>query len=349
MNKRNIINGMAMAIGVAMLGSGCISVNVGKPETFSKEFYGGEQPVKVLSEKCLKTEPAIDSRQLAKGRLGIGLRGEIETKTEIEKIYKTVNVERQKKIDFGLCPGLREVLDGGAKEGSDNMRAMVGFNFDLDSKTYVNLMSHGFGNTMGMFLGFFLMTPYATIVEPIAGDYSCSTHHWVLPETPSVGISAVQFFAQEVGDRQKALEIISSPEFESLGVKTYVNSGESSQSAFASNFTHMPLFGFHKRSRVRVLPIEVTRHEVLGKTETKVENKMAVGPFRVRLSIPSRGYEETVEVPKGRSQAWFNNVPDGVAAGTDIEIAFEVSDEEPVNVTATLLGAIGPGACALAL
>ncbi len=326
------------AIATAATMTGCISVSVGKPEHFSKEFYGGEQPARVISSKCLGAEPTVDAGQLAKGRLAIGLKGKIETKSATEKVYKTINIERQKKLDFGICPGVREMLDFGGKKNPDHMIAMVGANFDPDSKVYENRMGSGFGWSLGAFLGTFLMIPYAVVVEPVFGDWSCSTHHWVLPETPLLARGVMQFFASEAGDRQKALEIISSSEFEPLGVKTYVNSGTSHQSPFASTFTHMALLGFHKRSVVRVHPIEITRREPTDAIETSTANAVVgVGPFKVRLSIPSLHYDQTVEVPKGRSLAWFNDLPDGAGAGTQVKIRFEASGSGVSEATTTLL------------
>ena len=338
MKKSGLMAAMAAALA---LGSGCVSINVGKPEQYSREFYGGERPARVVSTQCLGAQPTVDASQLQKGRIAIGLKGEIETKTEKEKVFKTVTVERQKKLDFGLCPAWREMLDLGVKKDSDNMVAMVGCNFDPASKTYENRMNYGFGWTMGSFLGMFLMVPYSTLVEPFAGDYSCSTHHWILPETPAAAGGFIQFFAKETGDREKALEIISSPEFAPLGVKTYVNSGSDGQSAFASQFSHMSLFGFHKRSRVRVLPFEISRREPVGELDVKREGKMAVGPFRVRLAIPALGWEQSADVPKGRSQAWFNDLPDGVGKGSELVIHYEATSDEPVPVSAVLLEATG--------
>ena len=335
------------AVAASMLGSGCLSVNIGKPERFSKEFYGGEQTAGVISETCVSVEMTVDARQLGKGRIGIGLKGLVETETKREKVYKLLTVERQKILDFGFCPGWSEMLDFEGLErkndgdeanlNSGSLTAMVGTCFEPDSKIYSNYMSGGVGWTFGSFLGMYLMVPYAVVVEPILGDWSCSTHHWILPGSVVGGMGGIQYFADETGERKTILELISSsPEFKPLGIKTYVNSGTQCQSAFASQFTHMALLGFHKRSKVRILPLEIVRREAVSGTDVRKETKTAVGPFRIHLEIPALNWRHSEDVPKGRGQAWFD-LPAGVGAGTDINIHYEAPSGECAETTKLLL------------
>lgn len=351
-NPKAILKTAAAAVAALLLGSGCLSVNAGKPERFSKEYCAGERPAKVVSKECVSVEPAVDARQLDKGRLGVGLKGTVETRTERERIYRTLTVERQRKFDFGLFPGLRESADfeglaprndGEETDGiSGRLVPMVGASFDPDSKTYVNYGQAGFGWTFGTLLGVFFMTPYAAVAEPFVGDWSCSTHHWILPGSPvGGGIGIPQFYADEGGERKTVLDLISSsPEFEPLGVRTYANSGTAGQSAFASQFTHAALFGFHKCVEVRILPPEITRREPVPGVETRTESRTAVGPFRVRLEIPSLGWSRTEDVRKGRAQAWFD-LPAGAGAKTEARIRFEALPGESAETTEELLDKVG--------
>lgn len=353
MNKptRNFLAGALPALGLSILASGCVSVNVGRPERFAKEFYSGDQPVRVVSETCTSIEPTVDTRQLDKGRIAIGLKGDVEIRTEMEKVYKTLTVERQRKLDFGLFPAWRETMDfAGLRrdEGNDgSLVSMAGADFDPSAKVYENRMTAGFGWTFGMLGGMFLMTPYATIVEPLAGDWSCATHHWVLPGTTASAGAFLCFYIDETGDKGKELEIISSPEFAPLGVRTYLNS-PGSQSAFASQFTHSALFGFHKRAKVRVLPLETTRRESVEGCEVRTDRKVAVGPFRVHLAIPALAWSQTADVPRGRGQAWFD-LPSEAGAGTELAIRFEFAADEPAESTKILLETAGTSTYPLSL
>jgi hypothetical protein len=353
MNKpaRNVFAAASLACGLSILGSGCFSANVGNPERFSKEFYSGNQPVRVLSETCTSIEPTVDRRQMAEGRIAIGLKGDVEIRTEMEKVYKTLTVERQRKLDFGLCPAWRETLDfDGLRrdDGNDgSLVSMAGSDFDASAKMYENRMAAGFGWTFGMLGGMFLMVPYALLVEPLAGDWACATHHWVLPGTTVSAGAFLCFYIDETGDKGKELEIISSPEFAPLGVRTYLNS-PGSQSAFASQFTHSALLGFHKRAKVRVLPLETTRRESIEGCEVSTDRKVAVGPFRVHLAIPSLEWSGTADVPRGRGQAWFE-LPAGATGGTELEIRFEFPADEPAESTKILLETAGTSVYSLPL
>lgn len=350
-NTRNILKTAATTATALLLGSGCLSVNVGKPERFSKEYCAGEQTARTVSEECVSAGPAIDARQLGKGRLGVGLKGSVETKTEKERVYKTLTVERQKKFDFGFCPGWREALDFKGLQRNDGdeetdgisgyLFPTVGTSYEPDSKSYVNYEGGGFGWTLGTFLGIYLMIPYATFVEPFAGDWSCSTHHWILPGSAVGGGALLQYFADETGERKTVLDLISTdPAFEPLKIRTHVNSGSDGQSAFASQFTHMAAFGFHKRSEIKILLPETIRREPVPGIETRTDTQTAVGPFRVHLEIPALGWSRTEDVRKGRAQAWFN-LPAGAGAGTETRIRFEAPDEERAETTERLLEAVG--------
>jgi hypothetical protein len=319
-----------------LFGSGCMSIDIGRPEVYTKEFYSGEEAVRVVSTAFLRPEAAVDDRQLSKGRIGVGLKGEVETKTEMAKVYKKMTVERQRKLDFGFCPGWREML----APSENAMISMCGSSFNPESKGYENLMESGCAWTAGFFLGLYGMIPYACLVEPFYGDWSCSTHHWVLPETPAVAARGIFYAADEMGDRRKALEILSSDEFRHLGLKTCLNAPPESQNAFASQFTHIALFGFHRWSEVRVLPFEETRREKIPGLETKAERRSAVGPFRVTVSVPSRGWDSSVDVPKGRGQAWFD-LPDDLPDGVELEIHFSPSGGDAPPVTSGLLETAG--------
>ena len=353
MNKmtKSLFAAVLPALALSILGSGCFSVNVGEPERFAKEFHSGNQPVRVLSETCTSIEATVDRRELAKGRIAIGLKGDVEIRTEMEKIYKTLTVERQRKLDFGLFPAWRETMDfDGLRrdDGNDgSMVSMAGSDFDASAKMYENRLTAGFGWTFGTIGGMFLMAPYALLVEPLVGDWACATHHWVLPGARASAGAFLCFYIDETGDKGKEMEIISSPEFAPLGVRTYLNSPDS-QSAFASQFTHSALLGFHKRAKVRVLPLEITRRESIEGCEVRTDRKVAVGPFRVHLAIPALEWSQTADVPRGRGQAWFD-LPAEAAGGTEMEIRFEFPAEEPAESTKILLETAGTSVYSLPL
>lgn len=337
--KHTIVIVPFSALAAALLGTGCVSIDIGKPEAYTKEFLSAETPTRVVSMTGADPEATVDVRQLGKGRIGVGLKGDIETKAEKERVFKKLTVERQRKLDFGFGPAWREIL-WDARPGT-NMVSMVGTSFSEESKGYENHLSSGCAWTAGFFLGFYGVIPYACLVEPFYGDWSCSTHHWVLPETPAVYAGGgLLYAADETGDRLKVLEILSSDEFRHLGVKTRLNSPSDSQNAFASQFTHSALFGFHRWSEVRIFPLEEVRRERIPGFESRSERKNAVGPFRVTVSSPARHWEVTAEVPKGRAQAWFD-VPDGIRSGEEIEVRFSSVDADVPATTAALLEAAG--------
>lgn len=344
--KRKTAWAAMLAAGAALLGGGCFSVDVGPREWYSKEYFSGEEAGRTVSVACTSVEPSVDARQLSKGRIGIGLKGEVETRREKEKVYKRLTIERQRKLDFGLLPAWRETFDfaGIRLDGNDDgsMVSMAGADFNPDTKAYENRGGYGLVWTGGTFLGMILMTPYATLVEPFAGDWSCSTHHWVLPGTTANRDAFLHWYADETGDRLQSLEI-AAPVFEALGVRTW-HDGPGSQDEFTSQFTHSALFGFHKRSKVYVRPPATTRREAVEGHETRTDTHVAVGPFRVWLGIPALGWSDSADVPRGRGQAWFD-LPEGAGPGTELEIRFGPAQEEPAESTKRLLEAAGAAAC----
>lgn len=262
----------------AMLGTGCVSIPMGT-EKYTAEFPSGIRTMGVLS-KSYRVD--TDVREEPQGVVTVGLAGVITSTLAQSQHYKSVTVEKRKRLAFGFGPGF----------GSENQPENFSWRSDkklLESVAglhYKNDVYEGTTVQQTNPLGMYLYIPIALLYEPFFGKWECDSHHWI-------------------GRNSGYLKMFSPEERRKIGAWTTDDNEAHPQTWFRSGFTHAAAFGFHRYCDYEIHdPVDIQRETPVASKVATNERKVP-GPYSVTLELPALGFTNTVDVANGQTSAAF--------------------------------------------
>lgn len=295
--EKGMKTGMAwMAVaGLALAGGGCMSVNVGKP-TVQTAIYKSETVEQGVAGVASAGEWAGVEQEGA--ALRVGLRGRAKVTERRADIYRELTVTKQKKMRFGIMPGLYEDMfhnpdelaplmgcerfesraafeQAKAAGKTDNGRVDFLFPDNPKAKGPVYYQRMGCGAAC---VGLVLQTPVALFVTPFYGEWEPKNLHWWGP-----GIDAITLLSKEDQER--------------LGINQCPVQWKQ------SIMEHMALIGFHRSMGVK-LESRFVRNEPFT-TERTTEEVAVEGPYEVEVEIPAIGYKRKQLVMEGETTETF--------------------------------------------
>ena len=276
---------LTMTAAIVAFGTGCISFPMGE-ETYTAEFPSDIRPTARMLPKSYKVSTVVGEGDEFHRTATIELAGQITSGLPHVQHYKSVTVEKRKKLAFGLFPGTAEVFFN--TPGEKRLWSIFGLRY-WDSTTYQAIGGRA------DFAGFFFYTPVALLYEPFFGTWECHSHHWA-------------------GKNVQYLQKFSPEEREKIGAFTRADQDAHPQAWIRSGFTHSALIGFHRYCDYEVHdPVESTKTTPAPSKTVTTDRKVA-GPYSVQLELPSIGFSQTVAVPLGQTMASFD-LPSPPAGG----------------------------------
>ena len=287
------------ALAAALLGSGCMSFEVGDPTYASVEYKAETTFAKTLSREAADVAPSVSQDGDA---LRIGLRGSIETKTETEDVYREISVKRQKRMSFGLFPAADEAWrkPKGAMLPLQDMKietdpatiARVKRQFPIDplhqavyeAPTGETYIAHSMIEDLPDLLGV-LYTPWALLVTPFYGDWECRSHHWC-------------FRAGVHNDFLAAYMKLPEAERRKLGIN------QCDSYSAGGRVAHAPWFGFHRYVNLYPRGPTLSRKEKSVRA-TRSPAVAVAGPYEIEVEIPAIGYKRRQGVLEGQTEEPF--------------------------------------------
>lgn len=301
----------ALALCGALAG-GCVAVDVGAPQTFTKEYpaeTGAAGPAEAVAHEPRESVSGRD----ADGRriLRIGLEGEVVTEQPMERSWERVSVVKQRKLAFGLTPARAELFY--RPQGS--LMPMVGWehkgggNYERWTSRDELIMEVYFG---------VLWLPYTLLVEPFL-PYECGTHHWGRQSKPSL-LPSGERGTKDEESKVKYLAKFSEEERREIGAWIWSDEKEHPQRSTASSCSHWGLFGFHKYCTYVVQGPERLSKRTREAPVSERRKRSVLGPYRVTLELPECGFARTLDVPRGETGVDFDlgwlDTADGRAEGS---------------------------------
>ena len=284
-----------LLIPVAVLGTGCVAFNVGRPETFrhgETVFETAKDPSssEILDAKVSFSQPRADVAE-------IGLLATVrETYPRTSRTDETT-VVRQKRMSFGFLPFFAE------NDGPDDTLVPSGFYRNGRTvsdpelgRRYVYKTAEEMEGEPGVFLaglclipGMYVNSVVALVWTPFFGDWECNHVDWVERKNCRRGsFGAGRLYYDTATPALYALSKFPEEDRRRIGVRTCYDPGDTAPSLDV--ITHWKLFGFHKFLRVWIRgPVRGTPVE--ADPEIRTRRGVAVpGPISVRVFIPEVGW-----------------------------------------------------------
>lgn len=285
-----------LAVAGLAFGGGCVSIPAGK-QTFYTEYPSevwvieGQTP-----SKTHLPEPAVSTRDIAKGAVSVGLSGTVQFTWQREQHYDGVKVVKSKRLAIGFMPGHAEWI----LRPKTSLQPLVMWQYEGDGKYSIQYSNKDFQGEaiVGLFLA-----PVSLLVAPFL-PFECESHHWgraakpdvtVHPDADRSGIPESNWLAKfPEKDRQE------------MGAWIWSDEQEHPHRAGLSGITHLGLVGCHKYCTYVVLGPKMLEKTTPADPEIVRRNRFVRGPYAVTLFLPGIGYEETREVAPGRTDAAFS-------------------------------------------
>lgn len=317
-----------MAAAMALLGSGCVSVKIGKPTVQTAEYKSETVVQGVAGVEPAEEWPSVEQEG---GLLRVGLKGRAKVLERRADIYRELTVTKQRKMSFGFFPGMAE----GGYATPEELVPMIGFDmFESEEafKPYAGMTSMvvreggriyaraplNFEFFMGM-----AWTPVALFVTPFWGDWEPQTYHWYRGDN---GRWNTGVFNKLNPDDRERMRLNTCP-----------------VSAWKSYTTHLAWLGFHRFETLE-LGDRFLRNEPFTAERTTGEVSVQ-GPYEVEVEIPSIGYKRRQPVMSGETADTFYLPSEGGTGEAEAEIRFFAAggDEakRPPEERAVLDGAQG--------
>ncbi len=295
-------------LAAAVLGSGCVAFNVGKPETFTHA-----ERVVETAELPIQTEVlSSDARLQKRGNdVAVGLGLEILEGFEKREHTETVIVRKQKRLAIGFFPGAAECIfmPNGALEPAWSTQYGGYVETPKWHTVYSNDPRPGFGTyvfwQLGSLLSFGVIHGFATLnsllVQPFA-DWHCE-HDFIGPDILGASTpSSQRYYDASLSPKLQSLDKFAPPERKKIGVYTCFDKRAGAGSS--KPISHLGLVGVHKYLAVFVDDLKRTPSTVIG-TETKRRSAFAIGPFIAEFKIPDLNHDDWKRVAPGETQATF--------------------------------------------
>ena len=278
----------AVACGLALAGSGCVSVKIGPPTVQTAEYKSETVTQGVLGMEAAEAGPALEQNGLA---LRLGLQGRAKVLEGRADIYRELIVTKQRKMSFGFLPGMAE----GAYATPDELVPLIGFDMfesEKEFKPYAGMAGMVVREggkiyaraplNLEVLLGM-AWTPVALFVTPFWGDWEPQTYHWYRGDQGRWDTGVFNKLKRE--DRER-MRLNTCP-----------------VSSWKSYTTHLAWLGFHRFETLE-LGDRFARNEPF--TVTNLTGTLAVrGPYEVEVEIPSIGYKRRQLVSPGDTAETF--------------------------------------------
>lgn len=291
-----------------------MAVDMGRPQVFTTEYPAGIRASGMPEAVSHEPRESVAGRE-ADGRriLRIGLEGDVVTEQAMERYWERVSVEKQRKLAFGFLPTRAELFH--RPQGS--LMPMVGWKHTGSGHYEILTDNKGGEMSWDIYLGIFWL-PYSLLVAPCL-PYECGTHHWGRQSRPTMVTSVDKETTGEVS-KVNYLVHFSEEDRKEIGAWMWNDESEHPQRQFASLFSHLSLFGFHKYCTYVVKGPESLSRSVPVAPVSERRKRSVLGPYRVSLELPECGFSRTLDVPKGESAVDFDlgwlETSDGRAEGT---------------------------------
>lgn len=291
-----------------------MAVDMGRPQVFTTEYPAGIRASRMPEAVSHEPRESVAGRE-ADGRriLRIGLEGDVVTEQAMERYWERVSVEKQRKLAFGFLPTRAELFH--RPQGS--LMPMVGWKHTGSGHYEILTDNKGGEMSWDIYLGIFWL-PYSLLVAPCL-PYECGTHHWGRQSRPTMVTSVDKETTGEVS-KVNYLVHFSEEDRKEIGAWMWNDESEHPQRQFASLFSHLSLFGFHKYCTYVVKGPESLSRSVPVAPVSERRKRSVLGPYRVSLELPECGFSRTLDVPKGESAVDFDlgwlETSDGRAEGT---------------------------------
>lgn len=316
-----------------MSGSGCVAVNVGRPETFRHTVMRREESPNPVRSNVAEARVQLQQRG---NRVAVQVAADMADEFE-QSLFKTeLVVRRQKKLAFGLFPAAAEnvYMPRGALvsaqgifrdgfETSPEFRAWYGRGAEPGMGAFVS------EQTLAWFGLFGTISVCATVESLVLWpftDWGCTSHDFVDGDCfrQASRNGKIVMDASE-SPKLRALAAFPEQDREKIGAHTCFDVEHRGE-----GFSHWGLVGFHKFQAVFVeIPDEEEGKE--SGTEIRIRKAAIPGPFEVELAIPGLGYSDKRRVEKGEKAVVFE-LPEGRREG---RIEARVSVRECVGEAGT--------------
>lgn len=283
---------------IALLCSGCVAFNVGKP----KEFTHVEKHVDIASAPSSADVVSAEAHLRTQGGEAIvSLAADVKEEFGKSAWEESVTVRQRKRLAVGLFPGAAEFMfmPKGALRPAIMPNMVSGSQGDprRNAGSYVCLHL-AFACSFGLIhLG---TTFYSLIVAP-SDDWRCG-HDFIDPDAVRrVTRDGRVCYDASQSQKLRSLQKFNATERNQIGVSTCLYQTDRGSSAFLS---HLGLVGIHKYLAVFVEDPK-TSPSVPDGFETRRRTAFATGPYIAELSIPVLGYNERKHVSDRETQASF--------------------------------------------
>lgn len=291
-------------------GSGCVAINVGKPEVF--QHTETVRDADRLPTRTFVDEARIQLRQ-RKGSAEVSILADIREERDWRKVERTTTVRKQKRLAFGLFPGAAELvlMPDGALESAMTI-PRTGYTFYPRYKAYYGnakpALKHYAEEQILTLLAFCgtvqgIDTVWALLAAPF-GQWECGDHDFLELAHYRLDVPDNGQLRGDASESPKLQALAAFPKKvrERIGVQTCYDE----KLVGHLGISHFALLGFHKYLAVFVEPpgegedVEVGRGVETSRRKVEIE-----GPYEAELSIPGLGYVERKEVPPGACTTVF--------------------------------------------
>lgn len=295
---------------VALLGAGCVAIPAGR-ETYTTEYPFAIRATWDSPTKQYDPDIAVVDGDKDFHSASIALKGKVTSTQPREQQYKTVTVEKKKRLAIGLFPQLaqRTFRPKGSLEPVGDL--INNGNGKYSTYPTNSMEPHYQSESGGFLLNFFtfglVSTPISMFAE-IFGPYEKDSHF--------LGSSLQTTSVSQSGNRVTTSKTYSSTDLdllckfpmserEKIGAWTWHEDDTHPHNSFWHGF-EAQWFGVYKYCNYFVKgSSEVTRRASVD-PEVTTSSRTVSGPYTATLILPALGYRETVAVEPGAKEATFN-------------------------------------------
>lgn len=297
-------------LGIACLVSGCVAIPMGK-ETYTTKYDTGLRRAAGEPAKTYDCAPALESGDEHRRTLSVGLVGEVTAEQPQEQTFKTVTVEKHKRLAIGLFPKSAQTTyrPKGSLTPIPSGMYYVG---DGRYSTYGNPSSvptgaKGGGSLLtGLTLG--LVANPISLLVGIFGPFENDRHFLGSAESSKSVYRTRDTVNTSVTYKSDDLDLLlkfSPADRERIGAWTFHENDTHPHNTFWNGFDAqwvgvVKYCNYFVRKGDDVVGTEAAAPRV-EKTPRTV-----LGPYRVTLSLPELGFRKTAAVQPGDTKAVFN-------------------------------------------
>ena len=337
---------LASALAAALWGAGCVAIPVGG-KTYRHEYpshlANAPEPAKTTYANI-----GADLDESAQGNVSvaIGLAADITVEQPQVQHYKTVSVEKKKRLAIGLFPSEAQQMfrpKGSLTPIRSTMYYCGNGEYSTQSHGYAGSSAlHGGGALWAISLGI-VSTPFSLIAE-IFGPFEKDLHFLGGIAESSSTTHAVNVTRTSTTYASEDIELLRKfpmSEREDIGAWTYHENDAHPHNTFWHGFEGQ-WFGVHKYCNYFVKDEGETGRTAPADPKVTTTKDRVHGPYSVTLSLPSLGYVQTLDVPEGETSAVFPlaDIANGQAK-VDGTISFSQSGQFPANAGSPLALAEG--------